>query len=184
MSLRTSTPARRIGTMVQQASRPLRVAFFVYPGIQALDLSGPLELFARATRLLRDERKPHPGYAPVVVGTEEGPIAGSSGFRFLPDTIFRDVRSGIDTLLVVGGLGVDSVVDDPEVLEWLRKISGRVRRLGSVCPGAFLLAEAGLPRGRPPTTPRARPAGRAPNPPPDRARGGRPLGPARGPHTP
>ena len=135
-----------------QASKPLRVAFFVYPGIQALDLSGPLELFARATRLLRDERKSHPGYAPVVVGMEPGPIAGSSGFRFLPDTTYPEVRTGIDTLLVVGGIGVDSVIDDPLVLEWLRKMSGRVRRLGSVCTGAFLLAEAGLLDGRTVTT--------------------------------
>src|SRR5256885_16519489 len=79
MSLRTSTAPRRMGAMVPHAAKPLRVAFLVYPGIQALDLSGPLELFARATRLLRDERKSHPGYAPVVVGMEPGPIAGSSG---------------------------------------------------------------------------------------------------------
>src|SRR5256886_13485613 len=136
MSLRTSTPARRMRTMVEQAARPLRVAFFVYPGVQALDLSGALELFARATRLLRDERKSHPGYSPIVVGTEAGPIAGSSGFRFLPDTTFRDLRSGVDTLLVVGGLGIDSVVGDRAVLAWLRRMSGRVRRLGSVCTGA------------------------------------------------
>src|SRR2546421_328035 len=152
MSLRTSTPARRMRTMIEQAARPLRVAFFVYPGMQALDLSGPLELFARATRLLRDERKSHPGYAPLVVGTQAGPIAGSSGFRFLPDTTYSGVRTGIDTLLVVGGIGIDALVDDPPVLEWLRKMSGRVRRLGSVCTGAFLLAEAGLLDGRTATT--------------------------------
>jgi transcriptional regulator GlxA family with amidase domain len=138
-----------MGSMVQ---KPLRVAFFVYPGIQGLDLSGPLELFARATRLLRDERKSHPGYAPVVVGIRKGPIAGSSGFRFLPDATFREVRSGIDTLLVVGGIGVNAVVDDPLVLDWLRKMSGKVRRIGSVCTGAFLLAEAGLLDGRTATT--------------------------------
>src|SRR5947199_9527461 len=120
MSLRTSTPASSMGTM--QASKPLRVAFFVYPGIQALDLSGPLELFARATRLLRDERRSHPGYAPVVVGTTKGPIAGSSGFRFLPDATYDGLRSGIDTLLVVGGIGVDALIDEPRVLEWLRKM--------------------------------------------------------------
>src|SRR6202007_2906485 len=95
-------------------------------GIQALDLSGPLELFARATRLLRDERRSHPGYAPVVVGTTQGPIAGSSG--------------------------VHPLGDEPRVLEWLRKMSRGVRRLGSVCTGAFLLAEAGLLDGRTATT--------------------------------
>src|ERR1700750_898454 len=103
MSLRTSRFSRTMARM----TKPLRIAFFVYPGIQALDLSGPLELFARATRLLRDERRSHRGYAPVVGGTTKGPIAGSSGFRFLPDATYDEVRSGIDTLLVVGGIGVD-----------------------------------------------------------------------------
>jgi transcriptional regulator GlxA family with amidase domain len=134
------------------SSKPLRIAFLVYPGIQALDLSGPLELFARATRLLRDERRSHSGYAPLVVGTTAGPIAGSSGFRFLPDATYDEVRSGIDTLLVVGGIGVDALIDEPRVLEWLRKMSRGVRRLGSVCTGAFLLAEAGLLDGRTATT--------------------------------
>src|SRR3954467_4574547 len=139
MSLRTSASSRTIARM----TKPLRIAFLVYPGIQALDLSGPLEVFARATRLLRDERRSHPGYAPIVVGTSEGPIAGSSGFRFLPDATYQQVRSGIDTLLVVGGVGVDALVDEPRVLEWLRKMSRGVRRIGSGGPGRFLPAGGG-----------------------------------------
>jgi transcriptional regulator GlxA family with amidase domain len=135
-----------------ESSRPLRIALFAYPGVQALDLSGPLEMFARATRLLRDEGRPHPGYSLAVVGTEEGPIAASSGFRFLPDTTFRALRGPVDTLLVVGGRGIDAVTGDPAVLAWLRRVSGRVRRLGSVCTGAFLLAEAGLLDGLSATT--------------------------------
>lgn len=134
------------------SSRPLRIALFAYPGVQALDLSGPLEMFARATRLLRDEGRAHPGYSLAVVGTEEGPIASSSGFRFLPDTTFRALRGAVDTLLVVGGRGVDAVTGDPAVLGWFRRMSHRVRRLGSVCTGAFVLAEAGLLDGRSATT--------------------------------
>jgi len=132
--------------------RPVRIALLAYPGVQGLDLSGPLELFARATRLLRDEGRSHPGYSLVVVGTEEGPIAASSGFRFVPDTTFRTVRGGVDTLLVVGGLGIDAVLGDEAVLAWLRRMAGRVRRIGSVCTGAFLLAESGLLDGRTATT--------------------------------
>jgi hypothetical protein len=49
-------------------ARPLRIALFAYPGVQALDLSGPLEMFARATRLLRDEGRAHPGYSLAVRG--------------------------------------------------------------------------------------------------------------------
>jgi transcriptional regulator GlxA family with amidase domain len=132
--------------------RPLRIALFAYPGVQALDFSGPLEMFARATRLLRDEGRAHPGYSLAVVGTEKGPIAASSGFRFLPDTTFAALRGSVDTLLVVGGRGVDALVGDRAVLGWLRRMAGRVRRIGSVCTGAFLLAKAGLLDGRNATT--------------------------------
>lgn len=133
-------------------SAPLRIALFAYPNVQALDLSGPLEMFARATRLLRDEHRAHPGYALTVVGTEAGPLTASSGFRFLPDTTWRALRSGIDTLLVVGGRGIDPVLQDRGVLGWLQRMAGRVRRVGSVCTGAFLLAEAGVLDGRTVTT--------------------------------
>jgi transcriptional regulator GlxA family with amidase domain len=128
------------------------MALFAYPDVQALDVSGPFELFARATRLLSEEGRSHPGYSLTIVGTQPGPIAASSGFRFLPDTTFRALRSGVDTLLVVGGRGVDALLGDGAALGWLRRMSGRVRRLGSVCTGAFLLAEAGLLDGRTATT--------------------------------
>ncbi len=131
---------------------PLRIALFAYPNVQALDLSGPLEMFARATRLLRDEGRAHPGYSHAVVGTEAGPLAASSGFRFLPDATFRGLRGEVDTLLVVGGRGIDALLGDRAVLSWLRRMAKRVRRLGSVCTGAFLLAEAGLLDGRTATT--------------------------------
>jgi transcriptional regulator GlxA family with amidase domain len=132
--------------------RPIRIALFAYPGVQGLDVSGPLELFARATRILRDEGRAHPGYSLTVIGTDDGPIAASSGFRFIPDATFRSVRGGVDTLLVVGGRGVDALLGDRPVLAWLRRMAGRVRRMGSVCTGAFLLAEAGLLDGRAATT--------------------------------
>jgi len=133
-------------------SRPIEIALFAYPDLQVLDLSGPLEFFARATRLLREEGRSHPGYSVTVVGTGEGAITGSSGFRFLPDTSWRDLRGELDTLLVIGGRGVEAMLGDRPVLAWLRKMSGRVRRLGSVCTGAFLPAEAGLLDGRAATT--------------------------------
>src|SRR5262249_26640484 len=94
----------------------------------------------------------HPGYSLTVAATEGGPLTASSGFRFLPDTTFRALRGGVDTLLVVGGRGIDALLSDRSVISWLRKMAGRVRRLGSVCTGAFLLAEAGLLDGRRATT--------------------------------
>ena len=126
----------------------MRIALLAYPGVQALDLSGPLEILARATRILREEGRAQPGYELMVVGTERGPLAASSGFRFLPDVTFRELRGRIDTLLVVGGQGVNAQLENRALLAWLRRVAPRVRRLGSVCTGAFLLAEAGLLDGR------------------------------------
>lgn len=133
-------------------ARPLRIALFTYPDVQALDLSGPFEMFARATRVLQEEGRPHPGYSLTVVGTRTGPITSSSGFRFLSDVKFRSLRGDVDTLIVLGGRGVDAFLGDKAVLDWLRRMAGRVRRLASVCTGAFLLAEAGLLDGRTATT--------------------------------
>lgn len=134
------------------AEKPIRVAFFAYPGIQGLDLSGPYEMFARATRLLRDEDRTHPGYELTIVSTQTDPTEASSGFRFVPDVTFGALRGEIDTLLVVGGKGVDAQMKDRALLRWLQRMAGRVRRLGSVCTGTFLLAEAGLLEGRTVTT--------------------------------
>src|SRR5258708_28128948 len=98
MSLRTSARPRRIAPMKRPPTpgRPLRIALFAYPGVQALDLSGPLEMFARTTRLLRDEGRTHPGYSLAVVGTGAAPIAASSGFRFPPHASFRSLRGRLD----------------------------------------------------------------------------------------
>src|ERR1700678_3103762 len=87
-------------------AQPIRVVFLTFPDGQILDFSGPLEIFARATRWLRDEARAHPGYETRVVAENAGPIRGSSGFRFLPDATLRSWRDPIDTLLVSGGRGV------------------------------------------------------------------------------
>jgi transcriptional regulator GlxA family with amidase domain len=61
---------------------------------------------------------------------------------------FHTLRGRIDTLLVAGGSGVETASRDEELLLWLQKTAQRVRRIGSVCTGAFLLASAGLLDGK------------------------------------
>jgi transcriptional regulator GlxA family with amidase domain len=129
--------------------KPLSVVFVAYEGMNAIDLSGPLEVFATATRLLRESGKTHPGYALTIVAAKPGAIVTSSGLHVLPHATIAEHRSrGVDTLFVVGGFGSREAAKVPALLQWLRRTAPGARRYGSVCTGAFVLAAAGLLDGR------------------------------------
>ncbi|HYQ88711.1 MAG TPA: DJ-1/PfpI family protein [Candidatus Binatia bacterium] len=124
-----------------------------YPGAQILDVVGPLEVFSRTSRWLKDHRKrADEAYAVEIVGMKRGGFRVSSGLRLYADRRFDEVRSGIDTLLIAGGVGTGRYYAHKPLLSWIRKQAASVRRLASVCTGAFFLAEAGLLEGRRATT--------------------------------
>lgn len=134
-------------------SRTRRVAMVVYPNVQILDVTGPLEVFARTSRWLIDHgRQGDLAYTVELVATRRGPVVSSSGLELLVRRSFAEVRGGVDTLLVAGGIGFSDELRERSVVGWIRRMAPRVRRLGSVCTGAFLLAEAGLLDGRRATT--------------------------------
>ncbi|MFI7602268.1 GlxA family transcriptional regulator [Actinoplanes sp. NPDC049681] len=125
-----------------------RVVVVTYPGSQALDITGPVEVFDTATRLLD---RTDAGYlvecvsaqAPLVrtcsgVAIEAAPLAAADG--------------PVDTLLVPGGWGLHDALADDALISWIATAAARSRRVTSVCGGAFLLAEAGLLAGRRATT--------------------------------
>ncbi len=75
-------------------------------------------------------------------------VDGEGGvLTFIARSHFDKIEGHSDSVLLVCGLGSRSV-RDAALSAWLRKMSGQVRRLGAVCVGAFLLAEAGLLNGR------------------------------------
>jgi transcriptional regulator GlxA family with amidase domain len=125
------------------------VALVGYPDVQLLDVAGPLEVFASTSRwLLAEGRRTTPGYAVELLARAPGTVATSSGLRLVADRAYRAVRGGVDTLLVAGGPGTPAAMRDRALLAWLRRMASRVRRLGAVCTGTFVLAEAGLLDGR------------------------------------
>jgi transcriptional regulator GlxA family with amidase domain len=131
----------------------LRVAMLAYPGIQMLDVMGPLEVFSRTSRWLRDQGRPgDDAYSIEILGLKRGPFRASSGLRLYADRRFDEVDRGIDTLMIAGGIGVQHYRRNPALLHWIQRQAGWVRRLASVCTGAFFLAEAGLLKGRRATT--------------------------------
>ena len=79
-------------------------------------------------------------------------IQSTGGISFVPHSFYPNYEGPIDTLLVVGGLDVWTGRDSPELLAWLRERAAAARRFGSICTGAFTLAEAGLLDGERVTT--------------------------------
>jgi transcriptional regulator GlxA family with amidase domain len=122
-----------------------RVVIVVYPGVQALDVIGPAEVF-RAATLLRP-----PGYDVTIAAADPGPLR-SSTVALVPDAALGDCGGPLDTLVVAGGTGSRAAEDDEGLVGWVREAAGRSRRVASVCSGAFVLARAGLLDGRRATT--------------------------------
>jgi transcriptional regulator GlxA family with amidase domain len=126
----------------------MRVAVLAFPGVQMLDVAGPIDVFSEAARQARA-----PGaYQLEVISTVEGPIRASNGMRFHTDATIDTSAPGIDTLLVAGGPQVQTAEESQGVTQWLGEQAKQVRRLGSVCSGAFILARAGLLDGKRVTT--------------------------------
>ncbi len=116
----------------------------IYDGVQSLDVVGPAEVFAMATQYLeRAGTAVETGYEVCLLGPGDGLVRTSSGLRLQVDRPFSAVGGRVDTLIVAGGRA-RAAARDASLLAWLRAIAPRVRRLASVCTGAFVLAAAGL----------------------------------------
>jgi len=131
----------------------MRIAMLAFPNVQVLDVMGPLEVFSRASRwLCENGKRDEHVYRVEIIGPKRGAFLTSSGLRLYADHGIVDAGRGIDTLLIAGGPGVNACRANQPVLRWVRRQSGQVRRLASICTGAFLLAEAGLLQGKRATT--------------------------------
>jgi transcriptional regulator GlxA family with amidase domain len=124
------------------------IVMVALPGVQLLEVSGPLDVFAEANK-----QAGHAAYQLLVVATAPGPVRSSSGVQLMPDRIIdRDIKEPIDTLLVAGCPNAAEAPAEGPVIDWLRRHALTARRFGSVCRGAFFLAAAGLLDGRRATT--------------------------------
>ena len=121
-----------------------RIVVVVVPPIEELDLVGPMQVFGAANRL--SGRKVYS--LEIVTNRMELEVQGEGGMlSFLAQGRLNDVKGTIDSVLLVCGVAT-RLVRDPALSQWLRKVAPTIRRLGGVCVGAFLLAEAGLLNGR------------------------------------
>jgi transcriptional regulator GlxA family with amidase domain len=125
------------------------VSFVTYPGVEIIDLTGPMEVFAFANNgLQRSGICNEPAYPIEVLAANPGAITTSCGLQIIANKAYSDVQNDIDTLLIVGTPVVDCLLSDPALQDWVKSMAPRVNRLASICTGAFLLAECGLLDGR------------------------------------
>jgi transcriptional regulator GlxA family with amidase domain len=121
-----------------------RIGIVLFDDAEELDFVGPWEVFGMAGRTGQDVEV-------VSVAQEERPVRCAKGMRVVPD-LRLDAAGDFDLVLVPGGQGTRREVDNPVLIEWLRKTAPRCAWVTSVCTGALLLCEAGLARGRRVTT--------------------------------
>lgn len=111
------------------------VGFVMYPGMTALDIVGPQTVFSSLPDI--EIRR---------IWKALEPIETDDGMKILPDTTFADCPS-LDVICIGGGLEQMPVVDDSEMLEFLRKQGSTAKFITSVCGGSIFLAKAGLLQG-------------------------------------
>jgi len=128
-----------------------RIGMLGFDKVNALDLTGPLEAFTNANELAHETTGGVPPYELLVIGLDGRPFSAESGVIFQPHCAATDAPP-LDTLIVPGGCGLREPRVTAAAADWLRRRAPSVRRVASVCTGAFGLAAAGLLDGRRVTT--------------------------------
>jgi transcriptional regulator GlxA family with amidase domain len=132
---------------VNEKREPLSIGIAIFDGAEELDWAGPWEVLSYWSRY-----KPEDNIEVFTVAKDNSrPIECAKGLRVLADYSW-DTAPQIDVLIYSGGRGTRVQIGDEEVRAWVRSVHERARLTTSVCTGAYILADAGLLKGRPATT--------------------------------
>jgi transcriptional regulator GlxA family with amidase domain len=110
----------------------MKIVIFLFDGYTALDIVGPYEVLNK----LADSKI-------YLVGLEKREYKDTHGLRISTDYSTDEVFQA-DILLIPGGSGIDNLLKNNKILEWIRKIDSTTTWTVSVCSGSLLLAQAGL----------------------------------------
>src|SRR5216684_2264604 len=116
-------------------STPLQIGLVLFPRVTQLDFTGPLQVFSSV-----------PGAKVHLIWKRIEPVASDSVLTLTPTISFAECPQ-LDVICVPGGVGTDDMVNDEEVLEFLRRQAKGAKYVTSVCTGSLVLGAAGLLRG-------------------------------------
>lgn len=130
------------------------IAIVVMPNSLALDITGPADVFSCAANIIQSKKIIQPREYEIVFAsaTDELYVTTDSGMVIKCATSIFNLFGQIDTLIVGGFSKTHNWSGYPELVEWLKSNSANIKRMCSVCIGAFILAESGLLKGRRATT--------------------------------
>jgi cyclohexyl-isocyanide hydratase len=118
----------------------LTIGSLLFDGLDQIDLTGPFEVLSRI---------PNSTYR--LYGKTTDAVRDVKGLRLTPDAALADAPQ-LDVLHVPGGFGQEALMEDENLLAWIRQQAAGARSIFSVCTGALLLGAAGLLKGRRATT--------------------------------
>jgi cyclohexyl-isocyanide hydratase len=116
-------------------SAPLQIGLVLFPWVSQLDFTGPLQVFSSV-----------PGAQLHLIWKRIEPVPSDSVMMLTPTTTFADCPQ-LDVICVPGGFGTDDMINDEEMLGFLRKQAEGAKYVTSVCTGSLVLGAAGLLRG-------------------------------------
>jgi transcriptional regulator GlxA family with amidase domain len=130
------------------------VVIIAPPNTSILDIAGPLEVFSRAADYIKDYiDSTLETYMLHVISTQSTNVVNTaSGLPIVCEGNVKSINYEVDTVLVSGIPNAPQNMVDKDTLDWLREHANTIRRVGSICAGAFILAEAGILDGRRATT--------------------------------
>ena len=117
----------------------ITIGLVLFEDFEELDFAGPWEVFGSAAELTQGLRLTALAEAP-------DPVRGAKGLRILPDRTFADAPP-VDVLVVPGGIGTRREVENPVMIDFLKRAAAGARLVTSVCTGSLLLHGAGLVQG-------------------------------------
>lgn len=116
----------------------------LFDDAEELDWAGPWEVFAAAAQMNHQDRV-------VTIAQHGRAIKCAKGLRVLADHTFENAPR-LDVVLVPGGQGTRTEVNNPVMIEWLRRVGAECKWVTSVCTGALILHKAGFAYGKRVTT--------------------------------